>query len=65
MFVIQAVRVYAGMPTAQFIFFESGEASVTYDKKPSAKYNGRYPRPKPSMMWKNFIEDPSVCIRES
>jgi len=53
-FVIQAVRVYAGMPLGQFIFYESTPVNVPYDQKPSAKYHGREKKPKPSMMWKNF-----------
>lgn len=53
-FVIQAVRVYAGMPLAQFIFFETGSPLVPYNKKASAKYNEVDKRPRPSMMWKNF-----------
>jgi dCTP deaminase len=53
-FVIQAVRVYAGMPLGQFTFFESAPVLVPYDQKPTAKYNGREKRPRPSAMWKNF-----------
>ena len=53
-FVIQAVKVYAGMPLGQFIFFETGDVLVPYDQKPGAKYHGREPHPRPSMMWKNF-----------
>lgn len=53
-FVIQAVKVYAGMPLAQFIFFDSSPALVPYDQKPGAKYHGREKKPRPSMMWKNF-----------
>lgn len=56
-FVIQAVKVYAGMPLGQFIFYESTEVDVPYDKKPSAKYHGREKRPRPSAMWKNFQQD--------
>lgn len=53
-FVIQAVRVYAGMPLGQFTFFESAPVAVPYDQKPSAKYHGREKKPRPSAMWKNF-----------
>lgn len=53
--VIQPVMIYAGMPIAQLIYFmTSGDPLVPYNKKGSAKYNGRNPRPMPSQMWKNF-----------
>lgn len=53
----QPVRVYAGMPIGQIIYFEiSGEVEVPYDKKPSAKYNTRTEYPVESMMFKNFEE---------
>lgn len=49
------VKVYAGMPIGQLIFFATeGEVGVPYNKKTSAKYNGRSERPTESMMWKNF-----------
>lgn len=49
------VRVYAGMPIGQVIYFElSGEVDVPYSTKPSAKYNHRMDVPVESMMWKNF-----------
>lgn len=49
------VRVYAGMPVGQLIYFEvKGEVLTAYDKKKSAKYTGRSSEPKESMMWKNF-----------
>jgi len=48
------VRVYAGMPIGQLIYFEvSGEVLNPYNKKSSAKYNERTPMPVESMMWKN------------
>lgn len=48
------VRVYAGMPIGQLIYFEiSGDLLVSYNKKPSAKYNEVKPLPVESMMWKN------------
>lgn len=51
----QPVRVYAGMPIGQMIYFEvSGEVDTPYNKKRSAKYNTRTTRPVESMMWKNF-----------
>ena len=52
--VAQPIRVYAGMPIAQLIYFVvQGTIAVPYDKKPSAKYNERSTRPVESMMWKN------------
>ncbi len=48
------VRVYAGMPIGQLIYFAvEGDIENLYYKKPNAKYNERSPRPKESMMWKN------------
>lgn len=48
------VRVYAGMPIGQLIFFQvEGEVITPYSQKTSAKYNGREPRPRESMMFKN------------
>ncbi|MBK9247777.1 MAG: dCTP deaminase [Ignavibacteria bacterium] len=49
------VRVYAGMPVGQLIYFEvKGEVLTPYSTKLSAKYNERKPIPVESMMWKNF-----------
>jgi len=51
----QPVRIYAGMPIGQLIYFEvSGEVSVPYNRKKSAKYKRRTVKPVESMMWKNF-----------
>ena len=51
----QPVRIYAGMPIGQLIYFEvSGEVNVPYNKKKSAKYRRRSVKPVESMMWKNF-----------
>ena len=48
------VRVYAGMPIGQLIYFAvEGEIKNYYNKKPSAKYNQRTDKPVESMMWKN------------
>lgn len=48
------VRVYAGMPIGQLIYFAvDGDVVNTYDKKLSAKYNDRTIHPVESMMWKN------------
>ena len=48
------VRVYAGMPIGQLIYFQvQGEIENYYNRKPNAKYNERTVRPVESMMWKN------------
>ncbi len=48
------VRVYAGMPIGQLIYFlVEGDINTYYNKKKSAKYNQRTDRPVESMMWKN------------
>jgi dCTP deaminase len=50
----QPVRIYAGMPIGQLIYFVvEGEVATFYNKKGNAKYNGRTVRPVESMMWKN------------
>lgn len=52
--VAQPVRVYAGMPIGQLIYFVvEGEIDTKYDSKKSAKYNQRTDKPVESMMWKN------------
>ena len=52
--VAQSVRVYAGMPIGQLIYFHvDGEVEVDYSAKMSAKYNKRTSYPVESMMWKN------------
>ncbi len=49
------VRVYAGMPVGQLIYFEvRGSIENAYNTKQNAKYNVRSPKPTESMMWKNF-----------
>jgi dCTP deaminase len=49
------VRLYAGMPIGQLIYFPvQGRVSVPYGRKASAKYNARSALPVESMMWKNF-----------
>lgn len=51
----QPVRIYAGMPIGQLIYFEiSGSVAVPYGKKKSAKYRKPTTKPVESMMWKNF-----------
>lgn len=48
------VRVYAGMPIGQLIYFPlEGEVNVKYDKKGNAKYSNQPNKPVESMMWKN------------
>lgn len=50
----QPVRVYAGMPIAQLIYFQvQGEILNPYNRKASAKYNVRQAEPVESMMYKN------------
>lgn len=50
----QPVRIYAGMPIGQLIYFEvKGAISNMYNKKVGAKYNERTLYPVESMMWKN------------
>ena len=51
---VQPVRVYAGMPIGQLIYFSiSGDVLRYYNKKENAKYIQRTDRPMESMMWKN------------
>lgn len=50
----QPVRIYAGMPIGQLIYFEvAGEIETFYNSKDDAKYNRKTTRPVESMMWKN------------
>jgi dCTP deaminase len=53
------VRVYAGMPVGQLIYFAvEGEILTPYGAKQSAKYNkARRGMPVESMMWKNFEDN--------
>lgn len=51
----QSVRVYAGMPIGQLIYFVvQGETITPYSQKASAKYTVKNPMPMESMMFKNF-----------
>jgi dCTP deaminase len=51
---VQPVRIYAGMPIGQLIYFPvHGEVNNKYNKKTDAKYNDRNMLPMESMMWKN------------
>jgi dCTP deaminase len=48
------VRVYAGMPIGQLIYFRvEGHIEQYYNKKKSAKYTKRTTKPVESMLWKN------------
>jgi dCTP deaminase len=50
----QPVKVYAGMPIGQLIYFPvDGEIEVKYNQKSGAKYSGQPKKPVESMMWKN------------
>lgn len=49
------VRVYAGMPIGQLIYFEvSGAVEHPYNRKRSAKYRSVSAHPMPSRMHRNF-----------
>jgi dCTP deaminase len=51
----QPVRIYAGMPVGQIIYFQmKGEVEIPYNKKKNAKYTERTEFPVESMMFKNF-----------
>ena len=51
---VQPVRVYAGMPIGQLIYFKvEGDIENYYNKKKNAKYIVRTKMPVESMMWKN------------
>lgn len=51
---VKPVRIYAGMPIGQLIYFMiDGEVKNFYHSKPGAKYNERTQFPVESMMWKN------------
>lgn len=51
---IHPVRVYAGMPIGQLIYFcVDGDIQNYYNKKRNAKYIDRTIKPVESMMWKN------------
>ena len=49
------VRIYAGMPIGQLIYFEvSGEVENPYDRRSSAKYRTVSAHPARSRMFRNF-----------
>src|SRR5690554_3897342 len=51
---VKPVRIYAGMPIGQLIYFEvKGDIETFYHTKGNAKYNRKTTRPVESMMWKN------------
>ena len=51
---VKPVRIYAGMPIGQLIYFKiEGDVENYYNKKSNAKYNERTLKPVESMMWKN------------
>ncbi len=51
----QPVKIYAGMPIGQIIYFKiEGDIDTPYNKKVSAKYNDRTEFPVESMMFKSF-----------
>lgn len=51
---VQPVRVYAGMPIGQLIYFAvEGDILNYYNKKKNAKYINKTTKPVESMMWKN------------
>ncbi|MEO6813457.1 MAG: dCTP deaminase [Ginsengibacter sp.] len=48
------VRIYAGMPIGQLIYFPlEGKVEIPYDKKNNSKYSNQPDSPVESMMWKN------------
>ena len=52
----QPVRIYAGMPIGQLIYFPvDGEIEIKYNEKKNAKYSGQPNKPVESMMWKNVF----------
>ncbi len=49
------VKIYAGMPIGQLIFYVvDGKVERLYHKKKGAKYSHQDKLPRESMMWKNF-----------
>jgi dCTP deaminase len=51
---VHPVRIYAGMPIGQLIYFAvEGDIINYYNKKSNAKYNEKTHKPVESMMWKN------------
>lgn len=53
---VQPVRIYAGMPIGQLIYFVvEGDVKNSYAAKDNAKYTTRTIKPVESMMWKNVF----------
>lgn len=53
---VHPVRIYAGMPIGQLIYFPLlGEVENKYNTKKNAKYTDRTIKPVESMMWKNIF----------
>jgi dCTP deaminase len=51
---VHPVRIYAGMPIGQLIYFKvAGDIDNYYHTKSNAKYTQRTQKPVESMMWKN------------
>jgi len=51
---VHPVRIYAGMPIGQLIYFKiDGPVKRYYNKKENAKYIKKTTKPVESMMWKN------------
>jgi len=58
------VRIYAGMPVGQLIYFEiSGRVERSYSKKRTAKYRAVSAHPTPSRMYLNFPRSSSRRAR--
>ena len=52
----QPVKIYAGMPIGQLIYFVvEGDVETMYNTKANAKYNNKTTKPVESMMWKNVF----------
>ena len=50
----QPVKIYAGMPIGQLIYFVvEGDVETMYNTKSNAKYTNKTTKPVESMMWKN------------
>jgi dCTP deaminase len=50
---IHPVRIYAGMPIGQLIYFRTNPTASSYSTKVGAKYTAKSAMPVESMMWKN------------
>jgi dCTP deaminase len=53
--VISKVRIYAGMPIGQIVYFRANKPLVTYDKKPDAHYRDQI-EPRGSEMHNSFFQ---------